>query len=441
MRPRILRLRRFGNRAALEAAHTADPELTHRTVVEQQAALDAAHGPFSVPLVRELAELGWDTSELILGVPSIRDAWEREHGPIPPVAGIEDPDVLLALAEARRFRPDVVLDSNLNVLDRVGARVMRDVVGPRAVLAGYLGTEKRFHRALALDLSLVACGSMAEALRPFANGPVEVLPHAFDPAVVATLPERRVARPLVFAGALGPRYVERHRVLMALLEQTELEAWVGLRKGVRQTDDGWLVTDGARPTPRRTLRSRATDLAPTAALAKLAGRSSRAGEVFNARIARLTGGLVGPEAPLRDPRAVHPERCHAPVSGRDYLMLLRSAGTVLHRGIDALGGCGGALRLFEATGVGAALLVEDSAAVRELFRAGDEVITYRDPADAVAKATWLSERPEVRERIAVAGHRRTLADHTPAARARTLDPLLRDALARRRARRTPPGGR
>ena len=294
MRPRILRLRRFGNRSALEAAHAADPGLSHRSVAEQQAALDGAHGPFSVPLIPELATRGWETSELILGVPGIRDAWEREHGPIPATAGITDPDVQLALAEAHRFRPDVVLDSNLNVLDRAGARAMRAAVGGTAVLAGYLGTEKRFHRALDLDLALVACGSMAAALRPFASGAVEVLPHAFDPTVVASLPDRRVERPLVFAGALGPRYVERHRVLTALLEGTELEAWVGLRKGVRRTDDGWLVTDAARAVPRRTIRSRATDAIPTSVLARFATRSHRLGDVFNARIARSTGGLLGP---------------------------------------------------------------------------------------------------------------------------------------------------
>lgn len=137
---------------------------------------------------------------------------------------------------------------------------------------------------------------------------------------------------------------------------------------------------------------------------------------------------------MRDPAADHPDRCHPPVSGQDYLTLLRSAGTVLHRGIDALGGCGGALRLFEVTGVGAALLVEDSDAVRELFRAGDEVVTYRDADDAVAKARWLTDHPEERERIAAAGQRRTLRDHTASARAQTLDPILRSALERRSGR-------
>jgi spore maturation protein CgeB len=131
---------------------------------------------------------------------------------------------------------------------------------------------------------------------------------------------------------------------------------------------------------------------------------------------------------MRDPAADHPTRCHPPVSGRAYLELLRSAGTVVHRGIDALGDCGGALRLFEVTGVGAALLVEDSPMIRQLFDVGHEVITYRDPQEAVEQARWLTAHPEERERIALAGQRRTLQDHTAAARARSLDPILGAAI-------------
>lgn len=433
--PRLLRLRRSGSREAVDAVLTADPQVAGRDLPALQAALDAGHGPFSSPLVPELCDLGWDASDLILGVPEVRAAWERAHGPVPPIRGIEDPDTLLALAEARRVQPDVVLDSNLTVLDRVGHAAMRAAVPSVRVLAGYMGTEKRFHRALALDLVLVPCRSMADVLAPLARGRVEILPHSFDPRVLGTLPAREVQHPLVFAGALGPRYVERHRVLMALLERTELEAWVSLRKGVRRTTDGWLVTDvasasGHDATVGRSLRGRVVDRVPTALLGRFAGRSERLGEVLNTRLARRTGGLLAPEIPMRDPVSVHPDRCHPPVSGTAYVHLLRRSGTVLHRGIDALGSCGGALRLFEVTGAGAALLVEDSPTVRELFDVGTEVVTYRDADEAVERARWLTDHPEEREHIAAAGQARTVRDHTAASRARTLDPVLRDVLER-----------
>jgi hypothetical protein len=431
--PSILRFRRYGSRSAAIAALAAQPEAAAGDVRSVQAALDAAHGPFSSPLVDELAPLGWRASELILGVPAVRAAWEREHGSVPQVAGINDPDILLALAEAQRFAPDVVLDSNLNVLSPEGRRALLSRVPSVRVTAGYMGTEKRFHRAVPLDLALVPCRTMADAFAPYAKGRVEVLPHSFDPRALGDLPTRRVEHSLVFAGSLGPRYVERHRVLMALLEHTELEAWIGLRKGVERTDDGWLRAAPsdppvARPHAQRILRRAIIDLIPTRLLATLGLRDERFGDAFNARLVARAGGKLDDPILMRDPAADFPDRCHASVSGIDYLHLLRSSGTVLHREIDALGDCGGALRLFEVTGAGAALLVEDSHTVRELFDVGNEVVTYTDPTDAVRKARWLREHPEERERIALAGQARTVQDHTAAARARTLDPLLREVL-------------
>ena len=434
--PTVLRLRRFGDAKARDEALAARPGAEELSFLALQELLDRGHGPFSSPLIPELGALGWNAHELILGVPSVRRAWERDHGPIPEVRGIVDPDILLAIAEARRIRPDVLLDSNLNVLGRPALSTLRRLAPDIRLFAGYMGTEKRFHRALSLDLVLVPCHSMARAVRSVGGPYVEVLPHSFDPRIAVGLPPRNVRHPLVFAGALGPRYRERHRVLTALLEHTDLEAWIGLRKGVERTVDGWLVTrpsSSSSPeaaSPLRSRRSRVGHALPTMVLARAARRSERAGALFNARMAAATGGTIDDGAPLRDPAAIHPDRCHPPVSGRAYLELLRSSGTVLHRGVDALGGCGGALRLFEVTGVGAALLLEDSPMVHELFDVGREVVTYRDPAEAVERARWLAEHPEDREQIARAGQARTLTDHSAAARARLLDPILRDALAR-----------
>jgi len=407
-----------------------DPSFAARTVHEQQALLDTAYGPFSSPLIPELGRLGWDAHELVLGVPSILAAWQREHGRIPSRELEGDPDQALAIAEMVRLRPDVVLDSNLNVLDRTTLDLIRSRVPDIRLFAGYMGTEKRFHRALNLDLVLVPCSSMAMATTPLHRGRVAVLPHSVDPRLAEESAQRSVEHPLVFAGALGPRYVQRHRVLMALLAETELEAWIGLRKGVIRTPDGWLTVP-SESTSRQRWRSRTIERVPTSLIAAAARRDvERASRQLNLRLARATGGVIATSGQrMLDPAALHPERCHAPVHGPEYLSLMRRSGTVLHTGIDALGGCGGALRLFEVTGLGAALLVDDSPTVRELFDVGSEVVVYGSPEEAVERARWLTANPDDRERIAAAGQRRTLRDHTAAARARQLESLLRESLA------------
>lgn len=422
--PSIVYLRRVGNAGPAANARAHNPDFGSLSVVEQQRLIDAERGPFSAPITAHLDHLGWSTSDLILGVPTIREAWIREHGPLPEVRGVDSPDLRLAIGEILRKRPDVVLDLNLSALGRDTAAFLRQSLPNVRVLAGRMGTTKRYHQALHLDLSLVPCDRIADAIRPFMRGTVKVLPHSFDTASIDDLPPRHVEIPLVFASALGPRYQKRHAVLMALLESTDTEAWIGLRKDVSRTKGGQLSFGHQRPGRADSV----FDMMPTRLLAVGARRSQRFAEPFNRRLAERSGGTTKYPVLLEDPRHRFPDRCHGMVSGREYLDLTRRAGVVVHREGDDLDGCGGALRLFEVTGVGAALLVDDSPMVRRLFEPGEEVVTYRSPEEAVAKARWLTEHPEERERIAAAGQARTLRDHSTARRAAQLDGLLREAL-------------
>jgi len=421
----LLRLRRFGNAAALTATFDADPALRDQDFLTQQAALDRSLGPFSAPLTAELSRLGWQASDLILGVPSIREAWVRQHGPLPRIARVEDPDVLLALGEIIRLRPEVVVDSNLNVLDRTSTHYLRRHVPDVRLLVGQMGTAKRFHRALHVDLSLVPCETLATTIRPVLPGSVQVLPHSFNPAVLSGLPEREVEHPLVFAGALGPRYVLRHAALMALLEQTPIEAWIGLRKGVLARD-GLLVTENTSTNP--SLAGRIVAAIPAPILAAVARHSDRFGDQLNTSLATRAGGRFIDAGPLEDPSVRFPDRCHPQVGGREYFELLRRSGTVLHREGDELDGCGAALRLFEVTGLGATLLTDDSSMVRQLFADG-EIVTFDGVDDCVEKARWLLDNPSARDRIAAAGQARTLRDHTTAIRAAKLSDILSDQLS------------
>ena len=418
--PSLLRIRRFGNAAARDAAYAEDPALSQKDVGSQQAALDGSLGPFSTPLAAELRTLGWDAADLILGVPAIRDAWIREHGPLPEVPGVDDPDSLLAIGEIRRSAPEVVLEGNLNVLDRRVVRALREDERSPRLLVGQLGTAKRFDRALDLDLVLVPCERIAQTIQPFVRGPVAVLPHSFSPGVLEHLPEREVEHDITFAGALGPRYVLRHQILMALLETTPIEAWIGLRKGVIRSGGQLVTPDEPEST---TLRGRLTEALPTPLLVAAARRSERFAGPLNIRLATNAGGRFLPGRTLEDPAARFPDRCHDAGGGRDYFMLLRRSGIALHREGDELDGCGAALRIFEATGLGTALLVDRSPMVERMFTE-DEVIMFDGPDDCVEKAQWLLENPSARERTARAGQSRTLADHTTARRAAALSEIL-----------------
>lgn len=122
--------------------------------------------------------------------------------------------------------------------------------------------------------------------------------------------------------------------------------------------------------------------------------------------------------------------------GIDMYRVLAGARVVLNRHIALAEGHANNMRLYEATGVGAALLTDRGTNLPELFEPGSEVVTYADAADAVAQATSLLADEQQRAAIAAAGQARTLGGHTYAQRMAELVPLLEEALRRRTARRS-----
>jgi spore maturation protein CgeB len=89
------------------------------------------------------------------------------------------------------------------------------------------------------------------------------------------------------------------------------------------------------------------------------------------------------------------------------------------------------MRLYEATGVGTCLLTEARDNLCEMFEPDREVMTYSDDADCVERIAHLLEHEAERLEIARAGQRRTLSDHTYAARMEELLALLQHHLEHR----------
>ncbi|MCK4352483.1 glycosyltransferase [candidate division WOR-3 bacterium] len=81
-----------------------------------------------------------------------------------------------------------------------------------------------------------------------------------------------------------------------------------------------------------------------------------------------------------------------------------------HGTID--GNYASSMRLFEATGVGALLLTDYKDNLKDLFEIGKEVVTYKNAKEAVKKIKYYLEHEDEREKIAKAGQKRTLKDHT-----------------------------
>ena len=69
-------------------------------------------------------------------------------------------------------------------------------------------------------------------------------------------------------------------------------------------------------------------------------------------------------------------------------------------------------RVFEVPGAGGVLLTQTVNGLSDYFRVGDEIDTFDRLDDLAAKITAYLSNPAARDRMAIAGHRRVVAEHT-----------------------------
>jgi len=105
-------------------------------------------------------------------------------------------------------------------------------------------------------------------------------------------------------------------------------------------------------------------------------------------------------------------RARGPVWGDDLYRVYADYALVIHKNIDIAGRSASAKRLFEAAGVGACVLTEDSDDLGVLYAPGAEIVTYTNVGDCIEKARELLADPERATRLGQAAQRRTLAEHT-----------------------------
>jgi spore maturation protein CgeB len=110
--------------------------------------------------------------------------------------------------------------------------------------------------------------------------------------------------------------------------------------------------------------------------------------------------------------------------GIDMYRVLAQSRIAVNRHGDFAGGYAANMRMFEATGVGALLVTETATNLPDLFEPGREVVAYAGVDELVQKIRHFLEHDEERRRIAAAGQRRTLTEHTYGHRIRQLARML-----------------
>ena len=129
--------------------------------------------------------------------------------------------------------------------------------------------------------------------------------------------------------------------------------------------------------------------------------------------------LLPSDSPLRQSH-------HGRVWGDALYAVYGSHLIVIHRNIDVAHRSASAKRLFEATGMGACVVTENSDDIEAFFSPNREIVTYSDLEECVTVVKELLEHPKKARDIGKKGQERTLRDHTYDRRIGTLLGHLRN---------------
>ena len=106
-----------------------------------------------------------------------------------------------------------------------------------------------------------------------------------------------------------------------------------------------------------------------------------------------------------------------------YGVLCRSRVTI-NQHIDLADGYSNNMRLYEATGCGALMIVDRGRNLQSIFEPDKEVITYRSAEECVEAVRHALSAPAAAAEVAAAGQRRTLSEHSYVRRAAELSQIL-----------------
>jgi len=385
------------------AAFTArNPGIEDQDAAAQRAAWESfafgwagAWGPALAPLGHEFREWWLDLESLARTAARARGAEDAR------------PIGERIAEEIRAFAPDVlwldVPDGELLARLRSGLPSLRAAVGWVGSAVPDVPLWRDFDLVLSCDAAAVA-KLVAQGAR------AALLHHAFQERVLASLASRPPAHDVVFAGQFdpgAPAHAQREQVLEALLATREVAVFgaTAPRGGIAATamkQAAWSMAAGLRSVG-----------VPDDAVQKIPG------------VGRAASWPAPPrgDLPPRLARALRPPRF-----GLDMYQTLRDSKIALN--VQGTGRTheSSNMRLFESTGVGAALLTDAAASLATFFEPGREVITFGTPEECVERATWLLAHDRERVAIAAAGQRRCLAAHTFALRAPRLVELLGSVL-------------
>lgn len=384
--------------------YSSFPDIKTKSYWEQHEHLVNNSLDSASSFVRQLTALGVEAFDIFTNLYHLQNQWRAENNCLK--TGKE-----LVAYQIKKLAPDVIWLDDISFIDEKWISHLKEEVPSLKVVTGHLCApyhEENIKNIRALDF-IITCTPCIK--REFESHGIKVhlLYHAFDTNILKEItgPNDYEENELVFTGSLytgGPFHRTRIEYIEKLLKSDlplKLYGNIDTDKKVYSKMAAYYSISMLKGIGAQKVIDR---------VAFLKKYEAYGANKVNMYSAKLKANLL------------------PPVYGIEQFKVLAKAKLCFNLHIDMAKSCAGNARMFEATGAGACLVTDWKENLPDLFEPEKEVVTYRSADDCIEKIKWLLNNPNEIKKIAEAGQRRTLKDHTVEKRTIMMDAVFREQI-------------
>ena len=383
--------------AYLNDYYSRFPNITDKSYVEQYDHLMADAFGWADFFSKNLRKFGVNAHEIVFNAEPLQSAWAREHSL--KIRGKE-----LLIAQLKTLRPSIVFVEDSKIFNKAELHNLRTQIPSINKLVGWHCFEyNRENIEHFKTFDLLVNGNPKYSTNFFINLGIQVYQFhlAFEDSLLPFIFENNEypETDVIFMGSLIPRkgfFSRRIELLEGLLEKgIPIKIYGNL---IVNEKDTYLRTLAKQSVYGASIMFEKLGLGTLNSSSNVLQKAVKWGEKRNAYSKRLQNVV-----------------CPA-LYGLEMMRLLSKAKIAVNIHIDLSKKYGGNMRLFETTGVGTCLVTDIKDNLNQFFTVDREVVAYRSVEECAEKINWLLEHPSERKKIANAGQKRTLRDHTYAQR-------------------------
>ncbi|MCW8897451.1 MAG: glycosyltransferase [Flavobacteriales bacterium] len=378
-----------------------DYEAQYSQLTEQSIEIVSSYGKYF-----RLA--GVDAVDIISNASLLLKRWAKENGIDQNLS-----DEAIVVAQIKHFKPDIVWIDTTRFLNKKWLNELRNEVKSIKLLVGHVCAPYNqviFDGLSQLDIVFTCTPGLVKEFKEKGINNVELVYHSFNHSVLETIQNTSNPFPdnnFVFTGSLTTGY-GFHGTRIKYIEAI-------LNSGIDMTIYGNLES-----TNRIFLKKSFSTLVKTM-------NSLGLNSLVNS-IPLLNKHKKHAEVDINFYSNKLKNSVKSPVFGMDMYRVLAKSKMCFNIHGEIANQCAGNLRLFEATGVGSCLITDNKQNMGQLFEIDKEVVVYDSIEECIEKVKWLLHNPEEMKRIAEAGQKRTLKEHTVENRVNTVNKIFKDNL-------------